>query len=38
MILILILISQYPLEWLPNLESNSHTSWKLWGGLGIGVS
>ena len=29
---------QYPLEWLPNLESNSHTSWKLWGGFGIGVS
>jgi len=27
----------YPLEWLPNLESNSHTSWKLWGGFGIGL-
>ena len=28
---------QYPLDWLPNLEANSHISWKLWGGLGIGV-
>merc|ERR1712181_142181 len=27
----------YPLEWLPNLESNSHISWKLWGGFGIGT-